>query len=203
MIPIILDNTTEIEECFNFTISTNSTLFGLTLDPTSATIFISDPDKGWHLHWHIIIMFVKSLVIILKFRVAHAFYVVYSHYELILLHHYKYVAAQNKGERFHTTQYAYIGLWLLILGTQCIKDTEVDLCVYAQNHLLNVCMSIEKQYDMAGSSDQTFVVFSENAQYSSYGACGIVWLWPLDIIISMLSFEGNNAKMQQGSHCVV
>ena len=56
----------------------------------------------------------------------------------------------------------------------------------------------EKRYDMAGSSDQTFVVFSENAQYSSYGAYGIVWLWPLDIIISMLSFEGNNAKIQQG-----
>ena len=32
----------------------------------------------------------------------------------------------------------------------------------------------EKRYDMAGSTDQTFVVFSENAPYSRYGACSIL-----------------------------
>ncbi|CAI7997308.1 Putative molluscan insulin-related peptide(s) receptor [Geodia barretti] len=42
-IAIISDNTTEVgDECFNYTISTNSTIFGFTVDPSSATICISD-----------------------------------------------------------------------------------------------------------------------------------------------------------------
>ena len=46
-IGIISDNTTEIgDECFNYTISTNSTIFGFTVDPSSATICISDLNEG-------------------------------------------------------------------------------------------------------------------------------------------------------------
>ena len=41
-ITIISDSTTETEECFTYTISTTSTAAGLTLNPTSATICITD-----------------------------------------------------------------------------------------------------------------------------------------------------------------
>ena len=44
-ITIISDSTTETdEECFTYTISTTSTAAGLTLNPTSATICITDEE---------------------------------------------------------------------------------------------------------------------------------------------------------------
>ena len=44
-ITIISDSTTETdEECFTYTISTTSTAAGLTLNPTTATICISDEE---------------------------------------------------------------------------------------------------------------------------------------------------------------
>ena len=44
-IAIISDSTTETdEECFTYTISTTSTAAGLTLNPTTATICISDEE---------------------------------------------------------------------------------------------------------------------------------------------------------------
>ena len=50
-ITIISDSTTETdEECFTYTISTTSTAAGLTLNPTTATICISDEEgRGYRL----------------------------------------------------------------------------------------------------------------------------------------------------------
>ena len=46
-ITIISDSTTETdEECFTYTISTTSTAAGLTLNPTSATICITDEEES-------------------------------------------------------------------------------------------------------------------------------------------------------------
>ena len=47
-ITIISDTTTETdEECFTYSISTTSTTAGLILNPTTATICITDPEQGW------------------------------------------------------------------------------------------------------------------------------------------------------------
>ena len=45
-ISVLSDNDVEGDECLNYTISTDSTVPGLSLSPDTATICISDPQKG-------------------------------------------------------------------------------------------------------------------------------------------------------------